>query len=86
MNSIVELANNVYSICRLSKVEAKELGDALSSRTWAAKTWSQRATAWLHTEPHDLEVDGKDILYHVNGFENGFKIAGRTLSQMEVAR
>jgi len=53
-------------------------------RSWAAKTWSQRATVWLHTEPHDLELEdgGKVIVYHVNGYENGFKIVGRSLSQM----
>jgi hypothetical protein len=55
-------------------------------RSWAAKTWIQRANAWLHEEPHDLELDGKDVVYHVNGYENGFKVAGRTLSQMSDIR
>lgn len=55
-------------------------------RSWAAKTWSQRATAWLHTEPHDLELEdaGKTIIHHINGYENGLKVTCRTLSQMEI--
>jgi len=50
-------------------------------RSWAAKTWVQRANAWLHEEPHDLELDRGTVIYHVNGYENGMKVRAETLVQ-----
>jgi len=62
-------------------VFAKVINEGRALKSWAAKTWVQRANAWLHEEPHDLELDRGDAIYHVNGYENGFKIKAETLAQ-----